>query len=220
MPPPRRRPGKRPGSASAAERRRESARCALHDEKEEGKQEGADWGWRASWSTRIAAITSPPCPTAPAVPPPRPVPTVHPRRWVVPVLFPPDSPGAWRAAVVRFPPPICPQAARRCGADACPPLRVGPCAPRRLWRLFFFGGVLSRSACLGGGRAYLLTAGGGTGISPCHHGRLERGAAVGCQRRGRCVCFCPSPCSLGWRPGTVFFPDLYLLCVSLSCAPS
>lgn len=37
MPPPRRRPGERPGSAGAAERGRESARRALHDERGKGR---------------------------------------------------------------------------------------------------------------------------------------------------------------------------------------
>lgn len=205
-----------------------------------GGHPGASGGGARTAGAEVTSLAPPPAPVctrkasrrcghtrpAPLCAPPR-------RQSRPPAPSPPSTPvGGWC--------PYCsPQTRRVHGArlsSASPPLsvhrppggveltRVPPCGwghvRRAVWRLFFFGGVLSRSACLGGGQAYLLTAGGGTGISPCHHGRLERGAAVGCQRRGRCVCFCPSPCSLGWRPGTVFFPDLYLLCVSLSCAPS
>lgn len=108
MPPPPRRPGKRPGSASAAERRRESARCALHDENGKGGHEGADWGWRASWSTWIAAITSPDprrarrgskavhvyCVNAPTAPPMMPTPPSQSTEdgptaeWLDPILWP------------------------------------------------------------------------------------------------------------------------------------
>lgn len=134
-------------------------------------------------------------------------PTTH--RWVFLVLFPPGFPGAWRAAVGRSPPPICPQAAERCGADAGPPSRVGSCAPRRLWSVFIFLAVVSVVATArvayglvfdcGGGHWYLAVPPAGR---PLLGGWGER--ALGASGEGVALS-CSSPSALG-QHRAIFLP--------------